>query len=283
MMHRLAALPLAAMLAACASGGTPAPDGYLDAMAREHAHETPTASHALRPPAQPVEAEWVAYGIVGGDTVRGYLARPVDGGADAPGVVLIHEWWGLNENIQGMARQLAAEGFAVLALDLFHGRVAADPAEARALTGEVAADAERGPAHLRAGVGFLRGGGAPRVALMGWCFGGAWALEGALRLPDAVDASVVYYGRVVTDRARLAALRAPLLGIFGEADRGIPVDGVREMEAALRELGRDVQIHVYAGAGHGFANPSGQAYDATAAEDAWAHTLRFLDRHLREG
>jgi carboxymethylenebutenolidase len=283
MIRRAAVVCLVALAtAACGGGATrsSADAEYIDAIAREHADHTPVANAAARAPAQQVQARMVAYGVVSGDTVRGYLAHPGETAYGLPAVVLVHEWWGLNDNIRMMARRLAGEGYAVLAVDMFHGRVAADAAEARALTQAVAEDAGRGPAHLAAAAGFFAELGAPRRAVMGWCFGGMWALEGALRQPASWDASVVYYGRTVTDRERLAALRAPLLGIFGEADRGIPVAGVREMEAALRELGKDVQIHVYPGAGHGFANPSGQAYDAGAAEDAWTRTLRFLDRHL---
>jgi carboxymethylenebutenolidase len=284
MIPRFAVPALVALAtAACAGSAVRASDAdaHLDAMAREHADHTPVANASVREPGQEVQARMVPYGVVNGDTVQGYLAYPGLSPEGRPAVVLVHEWWGLNDNIRMMARRLAGEGYAVLAVDMFHGRVAADAAEARALTQAVAEDAGRGPAHLAAAAGYFTGLEAPRRAVMGWCFGGGWALEGALRLPTSWDASVVYYGRTVTERDRLAAMRAPLLGIFGEADRGIPVAQVREMEAALRELGKDVQIHVYPGAGHGFANPSGQAYDAAAAEDAWARTLRFLDRHLR--
>lgn len=286
--RRPAAL-LAAVAIAAACARRPPPVGaadraHLDAMAREHAGEAPTANGSAQTPRQEVSAEEVVYGAVGGRPARGYLARPARAvaGERLPGVVVIHEWWGLNDNVRMMTRRLAGEGYLALAVDLYGGRVATTPEEARAAMGEVMARPDAGAEHLRAGADFLRDGrGAPRLGIVGWCFGGGWALEGALRMPGRVDAAVMYYGRVVADRERLARLDAPLLGLFGGADRGIPLEGVRQMEAALRELGKPATVHVYEGAGHAFANPSGPAYRADVAEDAWRRTTEFLARHLR--
>ena len=99
-------------------------------------------------------------------------------------------------------------------------------------------------------------------------------------LPGEIDGAVIYYGRLITDRERLAALEAPVLGIFGAEDGGIPIESVREFEAALNDLGKDASVLVYDGADHAFANPSGTRYDAEAAEDAWAETLAFFEKHL---
>jgi carboxymethylenebutenolidase len=135
--------------------------------------------------------------------------------------------------------------------------------------------------NLRQAYAFLtEEAGAPRVGVIGWCFGGGWSLRTALMLPGEIDAAVIYYGRLITDREQLKALDAPLLGIFGAEDGGIPIDGVKEFETALNELGKDSQILIYDGAEHAFANPSGTRYDAEAAEDAWAETLAFLEEHL---
>jgi carboxymethylenebutenolidase len=122
---------------------------------------------------------------------------------------------------------------------------------------------------------------ATEIGVIGWCFGGGWSLRTALLLPDGIDATVIYYGRIVTDREELAALRSPVLGIFGAEDRGIPVEDVREFERVLHELEKPAKIHVYEGAAHAFANPSGTRYDPGAAEDAWNRTLAFLARHLK--
>ena len=100
-------------------------------------------------------------------------------------------------------------------------------------------------------------------------------------MPGEIDAAAIYYGQLVTDRDRLAALDMPVLGIFGAEDQGIPVSQVRAFETALKELGKDAEIEVYEGAGHAFANPSGERYVASAAEDAWQKTLAFFDEHLR--
>ena len=258
---------------------------HLDAMLREHAHEKPTASPATEvPPAQEVVGSEVEYGTVEGRAARGYLARParVASGPQLPGVLLIHEWWGLNDHIRAMARRVAGEGYQVLALDLYGGRAAETPEQARALVGEIMGNPGRAADHIRVGTDYLQER-TSRIGVMGWCFGGGWALQAALLQPGRIDAAVMYYGRPVTDPERLQVLRAPLLGLFGGADRGIPVTSVREMEAALRAQGKDVTIQVYEGAGHAFANPSGDSYRAEAAEDAWRRTLAFLARTLRTG
>ena len=122
--------------------------------------------------------------------------------------------------------------------------------------------------------------GAPRVASLGWCFGGGWSLNTALLFPEDLDAAVIYYGQVTDDETRLSPLEVPILGLFGSEDRGIKVDSVRRFEAALERLGKNYEIHVYEGAGHAFANPSGNNFNAEYADDAWRRTLDFLRGHL---
>lgn len=274
------------LLAACAGGGrsaSPAADAHLEGMSREHAHETPAANASAQAPRQEVATREVEY-MVDGETVRGFEARPASAAVNAklPSIILVHEWWGLNDNIRMMARRLAGEGYRTFAVDMYHGRVAQNATEARALVEEVMRDTDRGIAHLMTAAMILeQTTGADRIGIVGWCFGGGWALAGGLQMPDRIDATVMYYGRVETDRDALARLGGPLLGIFGGADTSIPVAQVRQMESTLRELGKDVTIQVYEGAGHAFANPSGQSYRAEAAEDAWRRTLAFFDRHLR--
>jgi carboxymethylenebutenolidase len=291
-MHPIARSPLALALAltlsACAStAARPAADdaAHLAAMAHEHGHETPTPNASDQPPRQEVTAEEVTYFTLDGHPVRGYYARlaHVAEGQRLPGIVVIHEWWGLNDNVRVMTRRLAGEGYQALAVDLY-GRTATTPDAARALMGEAMATPDRLVTNLRAATAFLQDAhGAPRLGVVGWCFGGAWSLQTALREPARIDAAVMYYGRTVTDRTLLGALDAPLLGLFGEDDQGIPVAGVREMETALRELHKDVTVQVYPGAGHAFANPSGQSYRAAAADDAWQRVTAFFARHLQGG
>ena len=255
----------------------------MNAMAREHAEHTPVANAATQDPRQAVVAEQVVYTTVNGTPVRGYLARPANAGNRAlPGLIVIHEWWGLNDNIRMMTRRLAGEGYQALAVDMYTGQVAQTPEQARALTQGVSQNPAAALENLRGAATFLRQQrNAPEIGTIGWCFGGAWSLQAALQMPEQVDAAVVYYGRTEADRARLARLDAPLLGLFGGEDGGIPVEGVRQMEATLKDLGKNAEIQVYPGAKHAFANPSGQAYDAAAAGDAWQRTVAFLGRHLK--
>jgi carboxymethylenebutenolidase len=268
-------------LAAC--GGS---DDYADRMAHEHAGETPSATAATDgADTLAVTEEQVVYATVGGTPVTGYLVRPEGAEADAlPGLIVIHEWWGLNDHVRAMARRLAAEGYAALAVDLYEGRVAESADSARAILQDAMADEAGLTENLTQAYRYLgTQQRAPRVGVVGWCFGGGWALRTALALPDSLDAAVVYYGEPVTDRARLATLNVPILGLFGSEDQGIPVDRVGEMERALQELGKDAQILVYEGADHAFANPTGERYHAPAAEDAWAQTTAFLERTLKGG
>jgi carboxymethylenebutenolidase len=271
---------VAALFVCC---GTTPRDDYADRMAAEHAGDRPVAAAAEGAGTEgDLVTGDVSYGTLDGAPVVGYLARPADKATELPGVIVIHEWWGLNDNIRSMTRELAAHGYAALAVDLYRTEPASDPDRARELM--TAAMEREGDieANLRQAYDYLATEiRAPRIGVIGWCFGGGWSLRTALMLPDEIDAAVIYYGRLVTDRDRLAKLKMPILGIFGGADQGIPVDSVRKFESVLTELGKDAEIHVYDGAGHAFANPSGTRYVRDAAEDAWAKTLAFLDRHLR--
>lgn len=278
-MRALLVLPLALLLAACGGG-----DDYAADMHREHGHETPTASPAVagvdttRTPGHEV-----IYAMLDGEPVRGYYVEPRDAEAPRAGLVLFHEWWGLNDNVRMMAHRFADEGYVVLAVDLYDGQVADTPDEAMRLLRESTGRSDALMGTVQQGIRYLNEtGGAHGIGTVGWCFGGGWSLETALALPEDVDAAVMYYGEVVTDRARLAPLDAPLLGLFGAADTSIPVADVRAMETALRELDKPVEIHVYDGAGHAFANPSGERYNAAAAEAAWGETTAFLNEAFRE-
>jgi carboxymethylenebutenolidase len=122
---------------------------------------------------------------------------------------------------------------------------------------------------------------APRVGTIGWCLGGRWSFRTAQLFPADVDATVIYYGSVKADDADVAKLRMPVLGLFGSKDRVVPLPMVQAFETQAQRLGRDVTIKVYEGADHAFANPSGTAYDAPAAEDAWARTTAFLAANLK--
>jgi carboxymethylenebutenolidase len=273
MTNKVALQSLLALALTCA-GGLSAAEDYAAAMAREHAGDRPVAAAAGGTPAEGVHGERIQH-----DGLRGYLARPE--GVPRAGLIVLHEWWGLNDNIREMTHRLAAEGYLALAVDLYDGETAADAAEARALMSAAMNDPARIDDQLRAAYRWLREEGpVSSVGSIGWCLGGALSLRTAFLFPEELDAAVIYYGRVETDAARLAPLMMPILGIFGGRDRGIPMELVREFEANLQLLGKDVEIIVYEHADHAFANPSGTRYEPDAAADAWQRTLTFLRERL---
>jgi carboxymethylenebutenolidase len=258
---------------------------HMQRMAAEHAGDRPLASPAATtPPAQPVTGEAVVYGQAGGKPIHGFLARPKGAKGPLPGIVVIHEWWGLNDNVRDMARRLAGEGYAALAVDLYGGVTAATPDQAMQLMQATGKDPAAAKANLRQAYDYLSTREhAPRIGVIGWCFGGGWSLNTALMLPDKIAATVIYYGHLTTDRAELAKLQMPVIGFFGGEDKSIPVASVHEFESTLKSLGKPVEVHVYEGAGHAFANPSGTGYRPQAASDAWTRTVAFLAKSLKPG
>jgi carboxymethylenebutenolidase len=255
---------------------------YEESVAREHAGDRPAASPAAEAaPRAPVSDTTVAYGSADGQPLTGYLATPEGAAAGAPALIVIHEWWGLNDNIRSVARRLAGEGYVALAVDLYGGHVAETPDEAMKLVRAVDQDAAR--ANLRAAYHYLAGRSANRIGVIGWCFGGGWSLQTALLFPDSLDAAVIYYGHLVTDAKALADLRVPIQGHFGAEDTSIPVDQVHRFGQMLDSLGVTEHMYVYQGAGHAFANPSGTRYVKAAADTAWTRTLAFLGTHLKGG
>ena len=285
----LALLAIAALLAACGES-TKAPDDAevaagretVDAMTREHAEDTTEPSPAvdIAPAREVISDPRMPYVESGDQLVYGHFAAPADVVEPLPAVILIHEWWGLNDNVRAMANRLAGEGYMVLAVDLYNGEVAESREAARQLMLQVVEDRKVAEDNIRAAYAFLETAGAPRIGSMGWCFGGGWSLNTAQLFPDALDASVIYYGQVTNDEDRLRPVSAPILGLFGAADTGISVESVEGFRGALERLGKAHEIHIYPGVGHAFANPTGQNYDASSAEDAWRKTIEFLGRHL---
>lgn len=254
----------------------------VEAMAREHANDsTDVSAGAQIAPRQAVISERLPYGEVGDRLVYGHFVFPADMIDPLPAVIVIHEWWGLNDNVRAMADRLAAEGYIVLAIDLYGGETATSPGGAREYMLGVVENPEKAQENIRKAYEFVSDvAGAPRIGSLGWCFGGGWSLNTALLFPDELDAAVIYYGQVTSDEEELRPLNVPILGFFGGADTGISVASVRGFEDALERLRKDYDIHIYPGAEHAFANPTGDAYNAEAAEDAWEKTLEFLGRNL---
>jgi len=194
---------------------------------------------------------------------------------------MIHEWWGLNDNIRAMADRLAAEGYIVLAVDLYGGKVARNSAEARQLMLEVVEDVESANDNIRRAFEFVSAtAGAPKVGSIGWRFGGTWSLNTAMLFPDELDATVIYYAQVTDDEDKLRPIESPILGLFAAKDISMKVKSVEAFGAALERLRKDHEIHVYPGVSQTFADPTSDKYDDAAAADAWRRTLEFLDRYL---
>jgi carboxymethylenebutenolidase len=228
-----------------------------------------------------VIAESMPYAEVGDQLVYGYFVAPSDMFEPLPAVIMIHEWWGLDDNIRSAADRLAAAGYIVLAIDLFAGETATTPSAARKLMLTVVEDPELANQNIRGAFDFVsKTAGAPSVAAMGWRFGGTWALNSAMLLPDELDASIFFYAQVTDDEERLQPITAPLLGLFAEDDISVKVESVAAFETALQRLRKDYEIRIYEGVRQGFANEAADNYDAAAANDAWNRALNFLQRHL---
>lgn len=221
----------------------------------------------------PIKTEEVTYF----ENVKGFYAAPEEAG-NYPGVVMIHEWWGLNQNIKDMAKELAKEGYQVLAVDLYNGTVATTPDQAKGLTSSL--DQTKAIDNMEAAVKFLKDKGAIKVASLGWCFGGGQSLRLAVS-GQPLDATVLYYGNLITDVDQLTNVKWPVLGVFGDQDTGIPVESVKQFEKQLNDLKIKNEIYIYPGVGHAFANPSGANYAPEETKDAWSKTLNFLNSNLK--
>jgi len=256
---------------------------YIDRMSAEHKNDEPVANEATDfDVTKNIVTQTVTYATIEGEEVQGYLVRPERVDENLPGVIVIHEWWGLNDNIRMMTRRLADQGYAALAVDLYRGKVAETPDSAGTYARAVGSNPEPAEKNINQAIAWLSDNHSiTKTGIIGWCFGGGWSLSASLAFPDKIDATVIYYGRLVTDPDRLQVLDMPILGIFGAEDRGIPVDSVREFESALNSLDKNASIHVYEGANHAFANPSGTRYNPEAAEDAWEKTAAFFEEYLK--
>jgi carboxymethylenebutenolidase len=209
------------------------------------------------------------------------MVLPADA-VDVPGVIMIHEWWGLNDTVRAMARRLAGEGYAVLAIDLFGGQTATRTADADRLMSAVMRDRPAALANIRQAYRYLDEFVlTPRIGVLGWSLGGGWALEAGLDLGDSLDAVVMLYGDIITDPELLMGLEAPLLGIFAGEDDSIPSREVLLFKGRLQGLGKAADVQIYPGLAHAFADPDSAGYDHEAALRAWSRTLEFLDDRLR--
>ncbi len=213
---------------------------------------------------------------------RAYLSLPKKGQPPLPGLVLIHDRWGLDDHTKRWAERLSAEGYAALAVDLYGGAVAKAPAEADELMAKVDDTAAR--QQLLDAFAFLAEDDrikAPKRGAIGWCIGGRWAVDLALAAPQ-LDAVVTYYGHLSQQAEKLAALEAPLLAVFGNQDEVIDLKAVQRFEFGLEQAGGKRYQLVRLDGGHDFANPSRPSYAAQPAAAAWRQVRRFLRDHLSE-
>ncbi len=231
---------------------------------------------------QPLKASLVEFKSAAGSKASGYLRVPPRPQAKNPAVIVIQEWWGLNDWIREQADRFAGWGYVALAPDLYHGKVATSPDEAHELMRGLPED--RALADLKGAFTYLasrKDVDPKRIAVIGWCMGGGYSLALATAEPR-LAAAVVNYGRLITDPKTVAKIKPAILGNFGAADRGIPADDVRKFDAALKAAGKKPDIKIYEGAGHAFMNPNNTSgYVPAAATDAWLRIDRFFTNTLR--
>jgi len=233
-------------------------------------------------PAFSTEGKSVSYNS-GDETVNGMLFTP-SGNGPFPAIVVIHEWWGLNDWVKEQASKLADQGYVTLAVDLYRGKVATTSDEAHEVMRGLPQD--RADRDLLAAADYLRSlqnVDPKRVGSIGWCMGGGYSLDLALADPR-LAATVINYGHLATSVDSMKKIHASILGIFGGQDRGIPVDDVGNFEKQMKQLGKPIEVVIFPDAGHGFENPNNKtSYRADDAAEAWKKTVAFLQRTLQEG
>lgn len=228
------------------------------------------------------------------DNVSGYLVYPkslssmennlTSNKNTFPAIVMIHENKGLNDNIKNMANLLAKEGYVILAVDLFNGEVTTDKNRSSELTQHIRDNPEVALSNLKSAVEYLSSipnVNQDKIASLGWCFGGQQSLQLALNSEEnPLSATIIYYGRLVTEPEILSKIKWPVLGIFGDQDKSISVDSVKQFENGLNSNDIPNEIYIYEGVGHAFANPSGDNYAPEETQDAWERTITFLKKYL---
>ena len=217
----------------------------------------------------------------GSEMASGYLALPAGSGKHAA-IIVIHEWWGLNDWVKEQTQRYAAQGFVALAVDLYRGKSASTADDAHILMRGLPDD--RGLRDLESAFAYLSSRpdvDTSKIGAIGWCMGGGWSIKLAVDQPK-LAAVVVNYGSLPTDPANIAKIKAPVLGNFGADDQGIPPTAVKAFESALKADGKTADIKIYEGAGHAFENPNNkQGYRPEAANDASQRITAFFAKYLK--
>jgi len=214
------------------------------------------------------------------NNIKGFLAEPEKSGK-YPGIIVIHEWLGLNSYIEERTKDLAKLGYVALAVDMYNGKVAANTDEARVLSTESRNNIPKGLSNLSKAVAFIKSlenVNAEKIASLGFCFGGGWSYQTA-KNNLGTKVSVIYYG-TVNPKDDLSNMKTIILGNFGGKDASIKVDTVKEFENVLTKLNRKNKIYIYDDAAHAFDNKDGQNYNKEASELAWKRTVTFLKTNL---
>jgi carboxymethylenebutenolidase len=240
----------------------------------------PAACLLLLPWFAAAKAETVSYKS-GDETVSSYIALP-EGAGKHPALIVIHEYWGLNDWVKQQAQNFAKQGYVALAVDLYRGKVGITPDEAHILMRGLPDD--RGLRDLEAAFTYLAERSdveANKIGSIGWCMGGGWSIKLAEDQPK-LAAFVVNYGSLPTDPAIIAKIQAPMLGNFGAEDKGIPPEAVNAFESAMKSDGKSVNIKIYEGAGHAFQNPDNKTgYRPDATADAEKRIDAFFAQSLK--
>lgn len=220
------------------------------------------------------------------ENIEGYLSVPDDleSGEEAPAIILVHEWWGLNEDIKQMADDYADEGYVALAVDMYGKEPTNSSTVASTRAGEVRDNMEEAMNNLGSAVDYLENRedvNNDKLATVGWCFGGGWAYQMAVN-DIGVDASVMYYGQF-DPQDDFENMKASILGHFGDEDNVIDINNAKEFKARLEQQDESSSVYIYPNVGHSFANFDGGDnldYNRAAAEKAWNRTLDFLENRL---
>ena len=216
-----------------------------------------------------------------GDTVKAIAYTP-EGKGPFPAIIVIHEWWGLNDWVKEQASKLADQGYLALAVDFYRGKVATTRDEAHELSRtsptRVMRDAQAAFAYLQSRADVKK----DKIGAIGWCWGGGYSLQLAIEEPT-LAADVINYGDVSASQDELKKINAPILGLFGAHDQGITPDDVKKFGEELDKLGKKGDITIYPDAGHGFQNPmNGAGYKPEDTADAWSKILMFFAQHLQK-
>ena len=226
----------------------------------------------------------ISYNRPDGQSVAGYLSEPAHG-ATAPGIVVIQEWWGLNDQIKGVADTLAAAGYRALVPDLYRGKVALEANEAEHLMKDLNFGDAAGQ-DVRGAVQHLKASDGSKVGVTGFCMGGALTLLSAVNVPE-LDVAVVWYGYPPLEYVDASKVKAPLMAHWATDDAAFPIAKVDELEKMLNDAKVSFEFHRY-NAKHAFANETADSknlpilkYDPAAAKLAWGRTMDFLAKHLK--